>query len=63
MARGVAAPARAPRREDYYAGLLEGQRYLHSLGVTGWQDAIVGAYAGMDDPGPTYLRAAAQRAT
>jgi predicted amidohydrolase YtcJ len=23
------------------AGLLEGQRYLHSLGVTGWQDAIV----------------------
>ena len=26
--------------------------------MTGWQDAIVGAYAGMDDPGPTYLRAA-----
>jgi predicted amidohydrolase YtcJ len=23
------------------AGLLEGQRYLHSLGITGWQDAIV----------------------
>ncbi len=44
--------------EEYYAGLLEGQRYLHSVGVTGWQDAIVGAYAGMDDPGPTYLRAA-----
>jgi hypothetical protein len=43
---------------EYYAALLEGQRYLHSLGVTGWQDAIVGAYAGMDDPGPTYLRAA-----
>ncbi len=44
--------------EDYYRGLLTGQAYLHSLGVTGWQDAIVGAYAGMDDPGPTYLRAA-----
>jgi predicted amidohydrolase YtcJ len=44
--------------EEYYAGLLEGQRYLHSFGVTGWQDAIVGAYAGMDDPGPTYVRAA-----
>ncbi|HEY7527105.1 MAG TPA: amidohydrolase [Candidatus Limnocylindria bacterium] len=23
------------------AGLLEGQRHLHSLGITGWQDAIV----------------------
>jgi predicted amidohydrolase YtcJ len=44
--------------DEYYAALLEGQRYLHSYGVTGWQDAIVGAYAGMDDPGPTYLRAA-----
>ncbi len=43
---------------EYYAGLLEGQRYLHAFGVTGWQDAIVGTYAGMDDPGPTYLRAA-----
>ena len=37
--------------EDYYAALMEGQRYLHSLGVTAWQDAIVGAYSGMDDPG------------
>ncbi|MFC4786693.1 amidohydrolase [Nocardioides sp. MAHUQ-72] len=44
--------------EDYYAALLAGQAHLHGLGVTGWQDAIVGAYAGMDDPGPTYLRAA-----
>jgi predicted amidohydrolase YtcJ len=44
--------------EDYYRGLLTGQDYLHSLGVTGWQDAIVGDYAGMDDPGPTYLLAA-----
>ncbi len=49
-----------PRTHDgeYYAALLEGQRFLHSLGVTGWQDAIVGAYAGMDDPGPVYWRAA-----
>lgn len=44
--------------DEYYAALLEGQRYLHSVGVTGWQDAIVGAYAGMGDPGPTYHRAA-----
>ncbi|MCW2796966.1 MAG: nfdA 4 [Nocardioides sp.] len=49
-------PATDP--EDYYRGLLAGQTYLHSLGVTGWQDAIVGDYAGMDDPGPTYLQAA-----
>ena len=45
--------------EDYRRGLLEGQRYLHSLGVTGWQDAIVGGYAGMQDPGQTYREAAA----
>jgi len=44
---------------DYRAALLAGQRYLHSLGVTGWQDAIVGAYSGMDDPGSTYRDAAA----
>ncbi len=50
------APATDP--EEYYAALLAGQAYLHSLGVTGWQDAIVGDYAGMDDPGPVYLRAA-----
>jgi predicted amidohydrolase YtcJ len=45
---------------EMYAGLLEGQRYLHSLGVTGWQDAIVGSYSGMRDAGPTYARAAAR---
>ncbi len=44
--------------DENYRGLLEGQRYLHSLGVTAWQDAILGAYAGGDDASPTYLRAA-----
>ena len=44
--------------DEMYAGLLEGQRHLHSLGITSWQDAIVGAYAGMRDVGPTYARAA-----
>ncbi len=44
--------------EAYYEGLLAAQAHLHSLGVTGWQDAIVGSYAGMDDPGPTYQEAA-----
>jgi predicted amidohydrolase YtcJ len=50
----------APRltEDDYLAALLEGQRYLHSFGITGWQDAIVGAYLGYDDLLPAYLRAA-----
>jgi len=43
---------------DYRAALLAGQKYLHSLGVTSWQDAIVGSYSGMDDPGSTYVDAA-----
>jgi predicted amidohydrolase YtcJ len=44
--------------DEHDTALLEGQRYLHSFGVTGWQDAIVGPYAGLADPGPTYVRAA-----
>ena len=43
---------------DYHAALMAGQRYLHSLGVTGWQDAIVGSYAGIDDPASIYVAAA-----
>jgi predicted amidohydrolase YtcJ len=38
---GDHAPATSP--EEMYQGLLKGQAYLHSLGITGWQDAIVGA--------------------
>jgi predicted amidohydrolase YtcJ len=45
--------------DEMHAGLMEGQRYLHSLGVTSWQDAIVGTYSNMRDCGPTYARAAA----
>ncbi len=44
--------------QEYDAALLAGQAYLHSLGVVGWQDAIIGEYAGMDDCGPAYVRAA-----
>jgi predicted amidohydrolase YtcJ len=44
--------------EEYRAALLAGQSYLHSLGVTSWQDAIVGSYSAMDDPGATYVDAA-----
>jgi hypothetical protein len=44
---------------EYAEGLAVGQSYLFSLGVTAWQDAIVGAYAGMADTGSTYLDAIA----
>lgn len=39
--------------------LLVGQRYLHSFGITAWQDAIVGPYGDAGDPAPAYLAAAA----
>lgn len=44
--------------DDEYAGLMEAQRHLHSLGVTGWQDAIVGNYGNHTDTTPLYQRAA-----
>jgi predicted amidohydrolase YtcJ len=44
--------------DDWYAALLAAQSHLLTLGVTGWQDAIVGSYAEADDPLPAYLRAA-----
>ncbi|QSR26929.1 hypothetical protein CFH99_14960 [Nocardioides aromaticivorans] len=34
--------------------MLTAQAYLHSLGITAWQDAIVGDYLGMPDPFETY---------
>lgn len=40
--------------------LATGQRYLHSFGVTAWQDAIVGtSYGDAGDPLPVYVAAAA----
>ena len=45
--------------EELTEALLLGQRYLHSYGVTAWQDAIVGSYGDAGDPGPAYLAAAA----
>jgi predicted amidohydrolase YtcJ len=35
--------------DEQVAGILEGQRYLHALGVTAWQEAIVGEYAVVPD--------------
>jgi predicted amidohydrolase YtcJ len=49
----------ATSEDDWYAGLLAAQEYLLSLGITGWQDAIVGRHTGLPDPIDAYLRAAA----
>ncbi len=49
------APATAA---EMAAALLDAQAYLHSLGVTGWQDAIIGEYANIADISDVYLSAA-----
>src|SRR3954452_15053869 len=43
---------------DHDRALVIAQQHLHSLGVTAWQDAILGDYGGNGDPAPAYLRAA-----
>jgi predicted amidohydrolase YtcJ len=43
-----------PDRHDEVRALLEAQQYLHSLGITAWQDAIVGDYPGSPDPTAAY---------
>lgn len=45
-----------PSTADMERGILEGQRFLHSLGVTAWQEAIVGDYAVVPDCFDAYLR-------
>ncbi|GII65840.1 amidohydrolase [Sphaerisporangium krabiense] len=47
-----------PTGADIDAALMDAQSHLFSLGVTGWQDAIVGSYAGSDDQYPAYVSAA-----
>ena len=54
----VARCAPEPTDDELLEALLRGQEELHALGVTGWQDAIVGRYGGLPDVLPTYLRAA-----
>jgi hypothetical protein len=44
---------------DRLAGLLRAQRLLHSLGITAWQDALLGSFNGMGDPSEAYLAAVA----
>lgn len=45
--------------EEMTAGLLEAQRTLWSLGVTGWHEAILGEFNGKADCTPAYLAALA----
>jgi predicted amidohydrolase YtcJ len=44
--------------DEYYRALLNAQAYLHSLGITAWQEAILGDYAALDDASSVYVRAA-----
>ena len=43
---------------EFDAALDRAQALLHSLGITGWQDALVGAGLGLPDNFEVYLRAA-----
>jgi predicted amidohydrolase YtcJ len=52
---GRAVPG--PDLAEQVAGIREGQRYLHALGITGWQEAIVGDYAVVPDCFGAYLEA------
>jgi predicted amidohydrolase YtcJ len=59
--RLVAARVPEPTAAELTAGLLAGQAHLHSLGITSYQDACVGAAAelGMPDAFDAYRAAAA----
>ena len=43
---------------ELLAGLLRAQKLLHSLGITGWQDAMLGELHGRPDPSDAYATAA-----
>ncbi|GAA4844253.1 amidohydrolase [Kitasatospora terrestris] len=43
---------------DRLAGLHRAQQLLHSLGITGWQDALLGVFNGQPDPSDAYRTAA-----
>lgn len=45
-----------PTLAEVEAAILEAQRYLHSLGIAAWQEAIVGTYAGIPDSFEAYRR-------
>lgn len=43
-----------PSLADSVVALRFAQAHLHSFGIAGWQDAILGEYAGYPDPSPAY---------
>ncbi|MFB7709893.1 amidohydrolase [Streptomyces sp. NPDC056105] len=45
--------------EQRITGLLRAQALMHSLGVTAWQDALLGEHANLTDPTDAYLTTAA----
>jgi predicted amidohydrolase YtcJ len=53
VGRLVSRPAVA----DQVAGIVAAQHYLHGLGITGWQEAIVGDYAVVPDCFDAYAEA------
>ena len=53
----VAAHVPASTPEELVAGLLRAQELLHSLGITAWQDAMVGSDGGLGDVSGTYRTA------
>lgn len=55
----VSARIPALAAATFGAGLLAGQARLHSVGVTGWQEAILGEYAGYPDTSRYYAEASA----
>jgi predicted amidohydrolase YtcJ len=44
--------------EERVEALLAAQSYLHSLGVTAWQDAILGTYSSLSDASDAYVECA-----
>jgi len=47
-----------PDEDTVLRGLLRAQSVLHSVGITAWQDAIVGGFSGHPDVSAAYLVAA-----
>jgi predicted amidohydrolase YtcJ len=54
----VEAVIPAPTVQQRIDGVLEGQRFLHELGITAWQEAIVGDYPGVPDCYEAYQQVA-----
>ncbi|TQC48009.1 amidohydrolase [Rhodococcus sp. WS4] len=53
---GCHTPQHTP--DDRLKALLYAQQYLHSLGITAWQDALLGDASGIADVSDAYLTAA-----